>query len=59
MNIVNLPYLSLCSKSCWVSIKIIGVIKKLLIFLINKKTIKLCAVMEILKASISDGLSLY
>jgi hypothetical protein len=40
-------------------LKLLALSKSYSIFLINKKTIKLCAVMVILKASISDGLSLY
>ena len=60
MNIVNATFISaFIANLVGFPLKLFALSKSYSVFLINKKTIKLSAIMEILKASISDGLSLY
>ena len=60
MNIVNSTFISaFIANLVGFPLKLFALSKSYSVFLINKKTIKLSAIMEILKASISDGLSLY
>lgn len=60
MNIVNATFISaLVANIIGFPLKLYALSKSYSVFIINKKTIRLSAIMEILKASISDGLALY
>ena len=60
MNIVNATFISaLVANIIGFPLKLYALSKSYSVFIINKKTIKLTAIMEILKASISDSLALY